>query len=432
MQITRANMLHIALMVIGVLIIVYAAGDHKSSDLYATWLAGEFFAKGDLANVYPMDDTVFTMRPPEAWVALDRARGGDDDLFPFIYPPLWAALASYLTPLTSFETVAGTAVWINAALIVGMVALAGRVTGPALAFPIFLITGVTLIFLSLAGIVAIWENQPQILVSFLIVLAIERARFGRDIQAGGVLALAAAIKLYPVFFVLIWLASRRFSAIAGFAVAGAALGVLSIVLAGWPLHQMFLHQISTISDTILITQISYNLDTLIAHLTVYDQFQYIERVQANAPSGASDLAGWNVYERPFLWGLLSKLALLAALAAIYLAARRVPEPCRSTALWPAAVALIALLSPITWSYHFLALFAFLPALIVHFGARLGTVIIAVTITPILLPVAALYSTATFVPSPLQLTGTLSMIALLIAFACACRAPSAKTSEIPAS
>ncbi|MDX1739050.1 MAG: glycosyltransferase 87 family protein, partial [Alphaproteobacteria bacterium] len=50
---------------------------------------------------------------------------------------------------------------------------------------------------------ALRENQPQILVSFLILLAIERERAGWNIAGGAALALAASIKLYPALFALL-------------------------------------------------------------------------------------------------------------------------------------------------------------------------------------------------------------------------------------
>ena len=43
-----------------------------------------------------------------------------------------------------------------------------------------------------------FQNQPQILVSFLTVLALERAMRGHERTAGLALAVAAAIKVYPV------------------------------------------------------------------------------------------------------------------------------------------------------------------------------------------------------------------------------------------
>lgn len=123
---------------------------------------------------------------------------------PVCISPIWAFVSGWLTTITTIETVVNWANTINPLLIVCMVILAWRASGSTMSAHSYTLLGLLVLVLTQIGIVLILQNQPQIFVSLLIVLALERHRSGAPLTAGAVLALAAAIKLYPALLALLF------------------------------------------------------------------------------------------------------------------------------------------------------------------------------------------------------------------------------------
>jgi hypothetical protein len=291
-------------------------------------------------------------------------------------------------------------------LLVGTVALAWRATGARLGFPIFLTLGCAMLAASFVGALGLMENQPQILVSFLLVLALERSRSGHGIAAGLALALAASIKGYPALFALLWLATGHRKELLTFAGLGALLGGLSVALAGWPLHEAFLGQLATISNTILVTPVSYGLAPFVAQITTPDILTLSET--AHGPR-------YRLGAMPPVAGILSKIVLIGAIGAIAFAMRRAAPETRYAMLWPLAFVTVSLFAPLAWCYHYIPAVAAAPVLIDRFGARVGGAILLLVTVPLTGPVIALYIHAGPLVSPAQAVGTLLMIGLAAAY-----------------
>lgn len=291
-----------------------------SPDLLASWVAGQMWAAGETGQIYPALDTVFPMLPPEGWPKHLAAQGYVGAVFPFVYPPIWAVLTGALTRLFSLAVFEDAATLLNPLALGGMCWLALRATGPGkLPRPVLLAVGLFLMLVTLPGAVALEQNQPQILVSLLIVAAIERDRAGAPRAAGIALAVAASIKLYPVLFTVIWLARRRWGALATFTIAGAVLGGASVALAGWPLHAEFLALVGSIRHTALVTSFTYGIDAGIAQIWFADALRF---VTGHGQTG-DVTRGWTILEKPGAWVALSTAALVAVLgAAAAVAARR--------------------------------------------------------------------------------------------------------------
>ena len=407
------NALNISAVVMCAVLFWLTAGNGPSPDPYATWLAGEMFAAGNLAAVYPAPEAVFTMRPPEAWIAVEAARAGPDQLYPFLYPPIWAAWAGELGGVVDFDRLLPLATAINAALLSGMIVLAWRAVRAEMALWLWIAIAAAAMLTTHVGYTALQQNQPQIAVSFLIVLAIERSRANANGAAGAALALAAAIKVYPALFALLWLAARNYRALASFTVCGGALAALSVFLAGWPLHLAFLGQLATISDSVLMTPINYNLAGLAAQFSDPSGFQFVQSAGDSATGAAR--SGWHVTGKGAVWALLSKLALVAALAALMAAFARADTATRHIWLWPCAIGVIALLSPLTWAYHYLPVFAFLPVLIWNLAPRHALIALGALLLPIQIEVIPHYLYATFTHNAPLFVGSIAMIALTLAF-----------------
>lgn len=426
---TNSNALNIGAAALCFVLFWLTVGDSAAPDFYASWLAGEFFAAGDLENIYPPPSPYFTMQPPDAWVQVEEARGNPYELYPFLYPPLWAALVGWLAQFVTYDQVLPIATALNAAMITGMIVLAWRAARLDMPLWVWIAVAAGAMIITFVGYTAIKQNQPQILVSFLIVLAIERSRAKSHGTAGIALALAAAIKVYPAIFALLWLATREYRSLVAFAMAGAALAAASIAMAGWPLHAVFLEQLQTISNTVLMTPISYNLNALVAQVTNVDDFIFVQSVREITAEGPR---GWHILEKGGTWSLASKITVVAALVGLMTAFARADTATRTTWLWPMAIGAITLLSPLSWSYHYLPVFAFLPALVIGLGTRPATLMLALLILPIQIDLVALYLYAPFAHNPAQLVGTVSMLGLTLAFGFVAFRSANRTATIPQS
>ncbi|MFV2002865.1 MAG: glycosyltransferase family 87 protein [Paracoccaceae bacterium] len=388
-----------------------------SADLMATILAGKFLAMGRPDQVYPALTDIFLMYPPSEWrgfMALEY--GYEGPVFPFIYPPLWAKLAALLAGLNLWR-VAAVALVINTALLFLTIVLAMHATRTRLNPAIYAALATFFLMSNLIGTIALLQNQPQILVSFLLVLAIERARNGGPIAAGAALALAAAIKIYPAFFALFWLFGRERRAFGAFVVFGGALGLISLIWAGWPLHQAFLDQLRLISGSVLVTGITYNLDAAVAQL--FFASDLVRIVGLEAPTPVNPDPGWFSMLRPGLWRITSPAILLIAVALLTRGFASVDRATQAAALWPLALIVVAILSPISWSYYFIPAACFAPVLLERLGLRRGAFFLVLAFGLIFRPNMRLYRVLsdldgwpTYVS---QLAGVLAMVILAAGF-----------------
>lgn len=388
-----------------------------SPDLMATWLAGHFYGQGDLSQVYPADEGYFSMSPPSDWWPYLVSQGREGSVYPFVYPPLWAVLSSWMVPHVSMTAFQAGASLVNPALLAAMIVLAARaagLSGGRLRLAVLLGLGTMLVTLS--GFVALEQNQPQILVSFLIVAAIERERAGRPTLAGAALALAAAIKLYPAILALLWLATGRTRAGAAFVLIGGALGLASVALAGWPLHAQFLHLIGLIRETVVMTSLNYGFDPSLAQFLPRDQ--QIIVLSADAANGVAEPRGWTVMAKGPLWSTLSSLALAALVVGAVLVLRRKPQP--DILVWPAVLIFLSLLSPLAWVYHYLPALAFFPVLLVRLRPAIAIALAVLLLTPTsLLVLVGPNEVLDGLRLP-QLVGTAAMLVMGLAMAFATR------------
>lgn len=355
-----------------------------SGDLFAVWKAGASFSQGDLANVYPSDGAYFTMLPPDAWIG--EAPEGEirGIVYPFVYPPLWAWAASLLQGVVSYEEFSSLVSFANPLLMLGMLIMAHRLAAPALGQATYVAIGAIFFWFSMAGAMALFQKQPQIMVAFLTVFAIYSVHLGRPVAGGLALAAAASIKLFPAALAIFWLASGQRRATASFCVAGGALAVLSVIVAGWPLHEAFLHEVRLISGTSLLTRLNYSVESVFAAALFPDLVTFVAAPSVGSGAGAG--VGWYVLAEPAVSNLAFSVVLIGVIA--LLARRFHTTRGQAIALWPLSLMLLTLLSPIAWAYYFLAPLSFLPALFDRFRLR----------TALVLALTALILTSPFVQS----------------------------------
>jgi len=375
----RDNALDIAvtatLLLLYLLLLVPAFRLGGSADFLALWNAGIAMATGHLSDVYPSTIPPFDMLPPEAWEQAPYMFGAQSKIYPFLYPPLWAWVMGQMTLLGNFAAVDRIAGMVNALLVPAMVLLAHRIAAPRMKRWLFLLIGMAFVLLPPVGIVALQQNQSQILVSFLTVLAIERALKGNQVTAGAALALAAAIKVYPVLLAVLFIASGRHRAAISFAVVGGALAAVSVGVAGWPLHATFLNLLSSISHSVLLTALSFNVDASVTQLLLPERLTII--LGSEGSTAPEDVSGWYVMTKPWLMALAGQMAQIGALAVFGWMLHRRPGLSAEAAIWPLAMAVLTLLGPVAWGYHYMAPLAFAPMAFERFGRRWSALLMLV-------------------------------------------------------
>jgi hypothetical protein len=324
------------------------------------------------------------------------------------------AMLTRITTFTTFKSVAGM---VNPVLMGGMLLLAHRTVNSKWPPMVYLMAGTALLIGTNIGAVALAQNQLQIFVSFLIVLAIERTRSGAPRVGGAALALAAAIKLYPLLLVPIWLATGERRASMWFVITGGSLGLLSFLLTGWPLHQMFLAQVSAIGHTVMVTPFTISIESSLAQVFFGDSLQIVHPLDVTTGQPASN--GWLILQKPLMWSFFSGGAMIGAITALCFVARRIPKS--DALIWPLAISVIALFGSLSWVYYFLPVLAFAPALIQRFGFLRGGGGLFIALFPLFLPtLRAIGKLSPMIFSMNQLIGTLGMIFLAGLFALALR------------
>ena len=389
---------------------VFLHSQHVSADLFAVYLAAMNYGAGDLSSIYHNPNPAFSLSTPPGWPqqAVDLGVFGRQ-LYPFIYPPIWAALLAPLPHWISPQSFEMAAFVINPALMGICAVLAYRIMQPKMDLVLWMVLSLGFVVSTSFGHVALGQNQPQILVSTLILFALERSRYGKDIAAGSLLALAAAIKIYPAVFAIIWLATRNCRAFGTFCMVGGSLAGLSVFLTGWPLHQEFLDLIRTIANSFLTCPICWNVDATIAQWYLSDFL-----AESAARPDALEIEKIAFTVKPERIQILDKISFLTALALLFLAATRASDVRIYRAIWPAMMIAVAMFSPLTWSYHYLSVVFFLPIIAETYGSRGWAAFFAL--------IAALNPWTAWllfkVPSPYmvgQLVGTLCVILIFVLF-----------------
>lgn len=214
--------------------------------------------------------------------------------------------------------------------------------------------GLALLSFTVPAHSAIWQNQPSITVGFLALLAFERLGAGRPVAAGMALALAAAIKLLPAAFALVFLLDRQWRAAATFAVAGATLALLSVALAGWPAHQAFLASLAEVNGSALLGTVNISLRPAV--LALGSALGWL-------PHPGSDLLLF-VYRDEIPAWLAPAIALLAIaiVAAFGRALAGVRTETRRVVGFFALAILVPLMGTLGWQHYYVVPLLLLPGL----------------------------------------------------------------------
>lgn len=338
----------------------WLAANIWSSDLAALWFAGHFHAIGQDALVYDAPAQFFGGTPP-GWIAAHLAHGGTPAglSFPYVYPPLWAGLIAPLTgwlePIAFFRLFLA----LHVALLAGSVLLAERIARPA-GMPrlVFIGWGLAVLTLSAPVRASLYLNQPTIGVTFLVLLAVACLR-ERPRLAGGVLAVAAAIKLTPLVYALLCVQARRPRALVVLVLGLAALTLASFALMGTGLHQAFLEQLGRAGQNSVWARGNPSLRLLLLDLLPAGE---VPGTFVWMPGGEAALVALPRWLGP----VAAVVALLIALPAAVLAVRRPGAAAVTLGLLGLSIGL-AVFGPVSWLHYFVLPMLIAPAL----GSGLG-------------------------------------------------------------
>lgn len=382
-----------------------------SQDFNAVWMAGKSFSAGQFDQIYPVTDGVFALQSPPEWNAQLAADGAVGPIYPFIYPPLWAWAAQALPATTTLQTAVAIVFVLNTAALIAMAWLAWRMTGRNIPLSLYLAVACFIFAFTNAGRIALGNNQPQIILSLILVASLNRMMAGRAVSAGGLMALAASLKGVPVLYALLWGAQGKWRPLAVFAITGACLAALSISVAGWPLHDAFLGLLRDIRGTFLVLPYNLSLDAVIGDVF----FSSPSMIQDQAYVGQDPIALRIATAKPDSAILISSVLLLVMLMVSALLLRRNPN---DPLVWPLILILISFVSPLAWSYHYLTSMAFLPALLGRLGHKAGGLWIAVLTIPTfpIFYTTAIQTDAWTTPYHVLTTALIPLMALAFALA----------------
>lgn len=391
-----------------------------AADLSALWFAGYFYHLGEMGQVYASPERFFGEDMPPSWVMTLASLGhAGEHIFPFVYPPIWAALlapvAGALDPLTFFNIVY---VW-HVIVIIWAVFLAFRIAEVEL--PVFIWAAISfgLLWGSFIAMSAIIHNQPQITVTFLVILAVERLKAGRSVTAGAVLGLAAAIKLTPLFLVILFLWYRDWRAIFAFGIVSGSIGALSFLIAGPELHWVFLEKLKIISSQIAVMKVNFTVETFLFEMHAF---------LTGTPIGNEVPIDQFPVDEP-LWITVATKLLMAAFLGWTLFACRNLDRADTFRILPVSLMLIAtLFGPLGWTHHYLLQLLLLPTVFALYSRNTATMILLAFLCLTNTRLFAVFDANSITIHLHMIAGVLTMVGLLAVFTLA---PAARKSMAPA-
>jgi alpha-1,2-mannosyltransferase len=330
----------------------YTAFDVWQGDMAGIFMAAHFYAAGQFDLIYASNSGVVSEAPAVWLPALTEMGKANVSTFPYVYPPLWASLLSPLTQVLSVQGLLNGALIVQLALYGWAIWLAWDLTGRIMPWGRWAVLAVPLSTLMGAPFIALLLNQPQITISFLILLATRQLVLGRDMRAGLILALAAGIKLTPLVFLLLFPVLRRWRGLAAMVAGLVVIAVLGVMMAGPDMTRAFVERAAALSNQTMASRITYNIAPLLIPLMPGE----VEVVKSFGDASF-------VATTPPLLKVVT-LAILLALLALSVHLTRALDPARRAFVLATAFTLItALAGPIGWVHYYLGPTLLLPGLL---------------------------------------------------------------------
>ncbi|MDJ0637357.1 MAG: glycosyltransferase family 87 protein [Paracoccaceae bacterium] len=381
-------------------LLVAAFSEFVGFDLAPLWIAATLWAEGNPGAIYNTSDPLFTANAPAEFLTVAQRIGYHDVVHAFIYPPIWAALIAPLTKVMSFQAFNSGFLVLNTAAMFMTVWLVWR-AAPVMRFSQHAIFAAFLFCMTAICAIAFSGNQIHIVITMLLALTYERLRQDDEVSAGAALALAAALKLYPAILAVLFLANGNYRAFLAFLLVGVGLGLVSVATTGWTLHVELLQQLSVISKTLLLTGSLWDLNSLVVFLV--------------GPEAAGFPTNGVAAEKGFIWLWCGRAAPFLFLGVLVWRMRTNNQIAAHPLFWAYAVLGTAFLGPISWCFHYILPLVAAPVLIAYWPKQLAIGFLAGIAIIGSLPFLSVSNTLIASMPPLQVTGSMGMLALLIAF-----------------
>ncbi|WP_210247634.1 glycosyltransferase family 87 protein [Salinarimonas soli] len=337
------------------------AGD----DLSSLYFAARFIAFGEVQHVFSYDPVQFTEVASSRWEQEAAATGFTGYMHPYVQAPLWATMVSPLAARVSFPTFNLIFFVIHTASVVGAVVLVARVWAPYLLRTSYL--GLTLVCLCSTRPLwdALYNNQTQLLVILLVLLAVERQRAGAFTTAGLALAIATLIKVTPVALAVYWLATGRRKEVAIWAGAMLVLGLASLLLVDPELSRAFVTRLRDLSTVLVMGNNNQSFPVVAYHL-----------------STATPLR-WQVVTMPGALSIATTAIHIGTVLALIWKFKGWPDKERDAVAIPIVLVTTMILAPIAWTHYFITVILFTLCLPAFFGHTRSSRIAMVTIVLVL-------------------------------------------------
>lgn len=350
-----ATLLACVVLVVWTAINAFGLWNNWAEDLAAVYVAGWLWDHGQAGLIYATPEHFFGGQA-ESWTPVLEAIGGPSaKAFPYVYPPLWAVVAAPVTRFLSATDFFNAMLVLQTGLLGYGLVVTHRLARPPLPLWKWLLVGCALLQVTVPFVTALKQCQPSILVTVLTLLAVERSVNGAPRRAGACLALAAAIKLTPVLFVLILLQRRDWTALRWFAGTGLVLAGASLGLAGLQPHLDFLQSLRLAGNATLVSSVNLSARSLVDMVLVLagsEPTREADRFYIFMLSPAAQL----------LSSAVNAIAFAAISAWIWRKAKALPPvDAAASSTFVLSVAL-ALFGPLGWQHYYLLPIMLLPCL----------------------------------------------------------------------
>lgn len=324
-------------------------------DLAAVYIAGHFWETGQHALVYAAPEHFFGGPAPEWNATIVELGGAGKGTFPFIYPPLWAALAAPLTRLMTAQGFFNLVLLVQLPLMAAYIPLSYRIARPALPAWKWTLIGIVVMESATPFFSAINQDQPSILTGFLILLAMERSLAAAPRQAGLALALAAAIKITPAVFALLFVFRRDWRSLGWFLGLAAALLAVDLWLCSMADNRAFLAALRGVGGASLVGVVNVSARSLIDYGLA---LAFGVRIFATESMYILELPG----ALRHLSGLVNLGLWLWLGGRAIMAARPLPDRPRMVVSLLALSVGLFLFGPLGWQHYYVLPLALLPGL----------------------------------------------------------------------
>jgi len=321
----------------------YAAS--PGDDLSSSYIGCLLISQGNIENLYDHHAQLFHVVDSRAWDALAAQVGFSGFLHPYVQIPLWAWLLQPLCSTLSFNAFSILFLALNLLSLVIILELCLRCWTPGFKSFNWLIPLLGAIFVFVPFVYAMWLIQTHLIFLAITMVGMLAAEHGRARSAGVLLAVAAAVKLTPVFLLIYWMVKKRFLAIAWFLVSIGVVSLITLALPGIRVCQEFIDTLYRVSNTLLV---SFNNQSLSAWWAYDVSFR-------------GELRNWRSFELSSLMKMVSLIFLLLMVILASIFSRYAENELQQGAAICLALASITTFSPIAWTHYYLVL---LPAIMV--------------------------------------------------------------------